>query len=138
MQELVATVLVGLGGIALGAALARRNYKQAATERLLVEALNDVGGAIADVANDVPGAQARYASALARIALHGSPRVVAAFKRFQENPTTVTSDGRTLLIDAMHEARRSLKQDEIADDDMATLLFGSTPPSGIGPRPTGD
>lgn len=136
-MELMATILAGLGGVALGAALARRNYKQAATERLLAEALDDVGGAIADAANDVSGAQARYASGLYRVALHGSPQVVSAFSRFQRNATTVTSAGRTLLVGAMQEARRSLGHEEIEEDELAVLLFGADPPSGD-PRPTLD
>jgi hypothetical protein len=124
MPELIATALVGLGGVALGAALARRHSKQATTERLLVEALNDLVGGIADVSNGIPGAQARYASALARIALHGSPAVVLAFRRFQDNASTVTPDGRAALVSAVQEARRALGQDVIEDDDLAMLLFG--------------
>jgi hypothetical protein len=124
VPELIATALVGLGGVALGALLARRHDKQATTERLLVEALNDVVGGIADVSNGVPGAQARYASAQARIALHGRPPVVLAFRRFQDKASTLTTEGRTALVSAVQQARRSLGHDVIEDDDVAMLLFG--------------
>lgn len=124
MSELVATVLVGLGGVALGAVLAQRHNKQATTERLLVEALNDLVGSIAEVSNGTPGAQARYASAQARIALHGPPAVALAFRRFQDNASTITPDGRAALVAAVQEARRSLGHDVIEDGDLAMLLFG--------------
>lgn len=80
-------MIVGFAGIALGAALTalftRRNERQSHADELLAQAVNDAIDAIADVAmGDPPSdAQARYASATGRIALHGSPQVVAAWRR---------------------------------------------------------
>lgn len=66
-MEVAAALAAGLIGVALGAWLARRNEKQAATERLLIEAINDLVDAVAGVAQGVPNAQAQYGSALARL-----------------------------------------------------------------------
>jgi hypothetical protein len=66
MTQVLLTLAIGVGGVALGAWLSRRNQSKAAAEQLLVEALNDVVGAIAEVSNGAPNAQARYASATSR------------------------------------------------------------------------
>ncbi len=125
MPELVVSVLAVLGGVVLGALLTRRNDKRATSERLLTEALNDIVGGIADAANGVPGAHARYASAMARLALHGNAEVVWAFREWQEIANTGTTEGRNALATAVQEARRTLGQGELGNDDMFTLLFGS-------------
>lgn len=122
----VITFAVGLGGVALGAWLSRRNQKRSANDRLLVEAINDVVGAIAEVANGATGeAQWRYASAVSRIALHAPPEVVGAFRRFQDEATTATSEGRALLIAAVQAARQALGHQKVVDGDLAILLFGA-------------
>lgn len=125
MSALVVSVLAVLGGVVLGALLTRRNEKQATSERLLTEALNDIVGGIADAANGVPDAQARYASAMARLALHGNAKVVRAFREWQEIANTGTDEGRDALVAAVREARRRLDQDELDDEDVFMLLFGS-------------
>lgn len=126
----VATAIAGLLGVALGRFLARRDEKQAQGERLLVEALNDVATAIATVAGGGgKEAQNRYASAVSRIALHGSPAVIAKFKVFQEDATTSTADGRGRLVAAVQEARKELGHKSAEDDDLAVLLFGSSEPA---------
>lgn len=124
MTEAIVTLIVGVGGVALGAWLARRNEKRAAGERLLVEALNDAVASIAEVANGVPDAQARYASAVSRIALHASPRVANAYRRFQDVANTGTPEGRRLLVLALQEARQDLGHETLGADDLAVLLFG--------------
>lgn len=122
----VITFAVGLGGVALGAWLSRRNQKRSANDRLLVEAINDVVGAIAEVANGATGeAQWRYASAVSRIALHAPPEVVGAFRRFQDDATTATPEGRALLIAAVQVARQALGHQEVVDGDLEILLFGA-------------
>ena len=123
--EALATFAIGLGGVALGALLARRNEKRARTDRLLAEALNDAIAAIAEVAGGTgPEAQTRYASAVGRIALHASPTVVAAFRRFQDDATTTTPDGRARLIVAVQRARLELGHETVDGDDLGVLLFG--------------
>jgi hypothetical protein len=117
----------GIIGVALGAWLARRNEKRATTERLLVEAVSDVVDGIAGVAQRVPGARARYAGALARVALHGSPEVVRAFSHHQEEATTITPDGRRLLVAAMQQARSELGHQQLDQRDLEVLLFGAQP-----------
>ena len=124
MIEIVAPIVAGVIGVSLGAWLAQRRDKHASDERLLVEALNDMVGGIADVANGVSGADARYASALARVVLHGSPRVVGALCAFQEDATTVTPQGRGRLVAALQEARRELGHPGLPDEQAVTLLFG--------------
>jgi hypothetical protein len=124
--EPVITFVVGLGGVGLGAVLARRNTKRAAGDRLLVEALNDVVGAIAEVAGGAgASAQSRYGSATARIALHASPNVVAAFRDFQDDATTTTREGRARLLRAVQVARRELGHADVDHRDLAVLFFGS-------------
>lgn len=87
----VVTFVVALGGVGLGAVLSRRNERRAQADRLLVEALNDAVDALAAVAaaqrrlrpemefredrDRLDAAQHRYASAVSRVALHGSPSV---------------------------------------------------------------
>ncbi len=129
MPEVVAALTAGVVRGAWGAWLARRNEKRATTERLLVEAINDLVGGIADVANKVPHAQARYASALARIALHGSPEVIRTFRRHQEDATTITPGGRQLLVEAIQQSRQELGHQPVGDDDLSVLLFGANPGS---------
>lgn len=63
-------VLAAFGGVLLGGFLTRRNERRAQGEHLLVDALNDAVSAIAKVAGGGQTAQRRYASAVARIALH--------------------------------------------------------------------
>jgi len=128
MAEVVTALVAGVVLGAWGSWLARRNEKKAATERLLVEALNDLVGGIADVAAKVPYAQARYASALARVGLHGSLGIVQAFRRHQDDATTITAEGRQLLVDAVQQARRELRQQHVADDALSVLLFGTGKP----------
>jgi hypothetical protein len=123
----IGTFIAGVAGVTLGAWLARRNEKRAATERLLVEAINDVVDGIAGVAQSVPGARARYASALARVALHGSPDVVQAFRDHQEDATTMTPEGRRLLIEAVQQARVELGHQRLDAGNVAVLLFGPNP-----------
>jgi hypothetical protein len=123
------TLFVGLLGVVVGGFLTRRNEKRSQGERLLVEALNDAATAIAEVANGVgPTAQHRYASAISRIALHGSPSVIAAFREFQDDATTSTDEGRARLLAAVQQARQELGHVEASDQDIAVLLFGSTEP----------
>lgn len=127
-MEVVAALAAGVAGVALGAWLARRNEKRAATERLLVEAINDVVDGIARVAQEgTPDAQARYAGALARVALHGSPEVVRAFSHHQEDATTITPEGRRRLIAAMQQSRLELGRQRVDERDLAMLLFGPEP-----------
>jgi hypothetical protein len=119
------TFAAGLGGVVLGGLLSRRNERRAHGDRLLVEALNDAITAIADVAGgEGSSAQRRYASATSRIAIHASPEVVIAFRRFQDDATTVTADGRARLIVALQQARRELGAGEVEKDDLEVLLFG--------------
>jgi hypothetical protein len=126
-MEIITAVAAGVVGVALGAWLARRNEKRAATERLLVEAVSDVVDGIAGVAQGIPDAQARYAAALARVALHGSPEVVRAFSHHQEDATTITPEGRRRLIAAMQQARLELGRQRLDEQDLEVMLFG--PPS---------
>jgi hypothetical protein len=126
-MEVVAALAAGVVGVSLGAWLARRNEKRSATERLLVEAISDVVDGIAGVAQGTPDAQARYAGALARVALHGSPEVVRAFSHHQEDATTITSEGRRRLIAAMQQARLELGHQRLDERDLEVLLFGAEP-----------
>lgn len=126
MNSVLAIAAVALGA-GLGAYLARRNERASNTDRLLAEALNDVMAAIADVASGQGGpAQARYASAVSRIALHASPGVVSAFRAFQDDATTYTAEGRTRLVEALQFARADLGHKSAAPDDLHMLLFGGT------------
>jgi hypothetical protein len=120
---------VGLGGVAFGGFLTRRNDRKGHADRLLTEAFNDALSAITDVAGGVgDSALRRYASATSRIALHAPPRVVVKFRRFQDDATTFTADGRARFIAAVQEARRELGHGEVDDDDLGVLLFGGTQP----------
>src|SRR3954471_20718450 len=129
-MEIVAALAGGFVGATLGAWLARRHEKRAATERLLVEAISDVVDGIAGVAQGIPNAEARYAAALARIALHGSPEVVRAFSHHQEDATTITPEGRRRLVAAMQQARLDLGRERVDERNLEVLLFGPLPPSG--------
>src|SRR6476620_819338 len=121
----VITFVVGLGGVALGGLLARRNEKRAHGDRLLVEALNDAMTAIAGVAGgEGKAAQNSYASATSRIALHAAPAVVASFREFQDDAKTTTVDGRQRLLAAVQSARGELGHGQAQDGDLAVLLFG--------------
>jgi hypothetical protein len=128
-MEIVAALAGGVVGVALGGWLARRNEKRAATERLLVEAVSDVVDGIAGVAQGIPDAQARYAAALARVAIHGSPEIVRAFSHHQEDATTITPEGRRRLVAAMQRARLELGHSRLDEHDLEVLLFGSRPSS---------
>lgn len=123
----IVSFLVGTVGVVLGARLTRQNEKVATSERLLLEAINDALSAIAKTANSKgkdTGAKADYASAMSRIGFHASPPVIAAFRRFQDDATTVTLDGQARLLTALNLARKALGQDEVSESDLAVLLFG--------------
>ena len=125
VSQIVIPAAAGLLGVASAAYLARRNEKRARAERLLVEAMSDMVSAIAEVAvTRDPAAQARYASASSRIALHGSPAIVAAFRRFNDDATTATEEGRVRLLQAFTVARRDLGAGVADERDLAVLLFG--------------
>lgn len=120
--------VIGLVGVALGAALTRRNTKRAEADRLLAEALNDVVAAIADVAHaDSRESQARYASAVSRVALHAPDHVVTAFRAFQDDATTGTPEGRARFVAAVEEARRALARGSAHASELHVLLFGPAP-----------
>ena len=120
------TFAVGVGGVVLGAILARRNEQRATADRLLAEALNDLVAAIAEVAGGAGSqAQWRYGSAVSRIALHASLGVVEPLRSFQDDATTGTVSGRDRLITVVNAARVELGQDTISPDDLAVLLFGA-------------
>lgn len=120
--------VVGLSGVLLGALLSRRNERRAHADRLLTDALNDAVGAIARVASGAGiEAQSAYASAVSRVALHGSPEVVRALRLFQDDATTITEDGRDRLVAALTVARSELGHRPAGVDDLGTLLFGSQP-----------
>jgi hypothetical protein len=124
------TLAVGLVGVVLGGLLTRRNEKSAQGERLLVEALNDAVTAIAEVASgEGKSAQNRYASAMSRIALHASPRVISHFREFQDDATTATQDGQVRFIEAVQQARLELGHGKANEEDLAVLLFGNTKPT---------
>lgn len=71
------------------------------------------------------GAQAHYASASARIALHGPREVVEPWCCFQDEGNTNTEDGRARLVDAVEAARKALGHETVSEDDLRVLLFGS-------------
>lgn len=122
------TVCVGVGGVGVGAWLSRRNEKRAHGHQLLVAALSDAVEAIADVAGGQLEAQRRYAGAVSRIALYGPPGVVAAFRRFQDEATTGTSDGRERFVAAVQAARSDLDLKRVRSADISVLLFGASQP----------
>lgn len=138
-MNVVAPILAGVLGVVLAAFLSRRSERRAQADRLLVEALNDAVDAIAAVAQlgrpsshledpthraQLDASQQRYASAASRVAPHASPRVVAAFRRFQDDATTATEEGRERPLGALAAARAELGMDPADPDDMAVLLFG--------------
>lgn len=120
---MVALVVAVAGGV-IGAGLARRNEKRAHADRLLADALDDLVGAIADVAAGDQDALRRYAAATSRLVLHGSSTLVEAFRLFQVEPTTGTTDGRRRLIAALQAARRELGRPNIDEEAASMLLFG--------------
>jgi hypothetical protein len=121
-------VIVGFGGVALGATLTalltRRNERRSRRDELLAEAVNDAIHAIAEVAAGIPAAQARYASAVSRVALHAAPQVMVAWRRFQDDATTETLDGRRRLVAAVQSVRAQLGHGDGTDADLHVLLFG--------------
>lgn len=90
-----------------------------------MEALNEIVDGISESAAGVPGAQVRYGTAMSQLALHGSPAVVEAFRRFQDRGETVAQEGRDLLVGALLAARSELDHGEISADDAWVLLFDS-------------
>jgi hypothetical protein len=122
---------IGFGGVVLGARLTRRNDRRSRADDLLARALSDAVAAISDVAaGTVPNAMASYGSAVARIALHGPPEVVQAWRYFQDDATTATEDGRSRLVTALQAARKQLGHGSVSDRELHVLLFG---PGGVGP-----
>lgn len=124
MTALIALV-VGFGGVGLGALLTRRNERRSRAEGLLTQALNDPVAAIAEIAaGGGKDAQAHYASASARIALHGPPEVVEPWRRFQDEGNTNTERGRACMMAAVQAARKALGHGAVSDADLRVLLFG--------------
>jgi hypothetical protein len=122
---------IGFGGVLLGARLTRRNDRRSRADDLLARALSDAVAAISDVAaGTVPNAMASYGAAVARIALHGPPEVVQAWRYFQDDATTATEDGRERLVTALQAARKQLGHGQVSDGELHVLLFG---PGGAGP-----
>jgi len=118
---------VGFGGVLLGAVLTRRNDRRSHTDVLLAEAANDAVRAIASVAasnSTDAAAQTRYASAVARLAMHGTPPVVAAWRSFQDNATTETTEGRNRMLEAVQATRAQLGHGPASETDLHVLLFG--------------
>lgn len=118
---------VGFGGVLLGATLTRRNDRRSRGDELLAEAANDAIRAIAHVAasNSTDAqAQTAYASAVSRVAMHGMPPVVAAWRSFQDNATTETLEGRALMVAAIQVTRVQLGHGPASDADLHVLLFG--------------
>lgn len=140
----VTALIVGLGGVALGALLTalltRRNERRSRGDDLLAQAANDAIDAISQVAGGTsPDAQARYASAVSRVALHAAPQVVEAWRRFQDDATTETDDGRARMVTAIQSTRAQLGHGYASDADLHVLLFGPGGPRRPGarrPRPT--
>jgi hypothetical protein len=118
-------LIVGFGGVILGALLTRRNERRLRADDLLAQALNDAVAAISEVAGGSGDARALYASAVSRVALHAPPDVVESWRRFQDDATTTTEDGRTRLVAAIQSARTQLGHDPVPDADLHILLFGS-------------
>lgn len=115
-------------GVLAGALLQRRNARTDHAEKLLAEALDDLVGAVADVASGDIGAQRRYAGATSRIVLHGSPELVTAFHMFQADATTSTVDGRRRFMHALQVARRELGRPPVDEHAARMLLFGPGDP----------
>jgi hypothetical protein len=123
-------LVVGFGGVGLGGLLARRNERQSRADGLLTQALNDAVAAIAEVAaGGGYDAQAHYASASARIALHGPREVVESWRYFQDEGTTNTEQGQARLMTAVQVARTALGHGAVSDADMRVLLFGPNRPA---------
>lgn len=117
---------VGFGGVLLAAVLTRRNDRRSRGDELLAEAANDAIRAIARVAasNSTDAkAQADYGSAVSRVAMHGRPSVVAAWRSFQDNATTETKEGRTLMVAAIQATRAQLGHGPASDADLHVLLL---------------
>jgi len=74
-------------------------------------------------------AQTDYASAVSRVAMHGMPPVVAAWRAFQDNATTETLEGPALMVAASQATRAQLGHGSAADADLHVLLFGPGSPS---------
>lgn len=123
-MSVAASIAAGLLGVVVGGLLARRNARRDHADQLLAETLNDLVAAIADVAAGDDEAQRRYASAVSRIVLHGSPTLIAAFEAFQRDATTETEDGRRRLIAAVQSARHELGRDRVDEQAAGVLLFG--------------
>jgi hypothetical protein len=122
-------LVVGFGGVRLGALLTRHNERQSRADALLTQALNDAVAAIAELAAEGgASAQAHYASASARIALHGPPEVVEPWRRFQDEGTTNTENGQICLVTAARAARKVLGHEAVSDADLRVLLFGPGQP----------
>lgn len=122
-------MIVGLGGVALGslltALLTRRNQRRSRGDDLLAQTANDAIDAISQVAGGTSSdAQARYASAVSRVALHGAPQVVEAWRTFQDDATTETDDGRARMVAAIQSTRAQLGHGSASDADLHVLLFG--------------
>jgi hypothetical protein len=49
------------------------------------------------------------------------------FRLHQEDATTITPEGRRLLVAAIQQARKELGHQQIEGDDLAVLLFGAGP-----------
>jgi hypothetical protein len=129
VMSVIAPTLTLIIGAVLGAWLARRNEQRATADQLLLATLSDVVDAIAAVSVGAgENAQQRYASATSRLALHASPEVVAAFRRFQDDATTATADGRARFLAAVQAARRELGSAPADNGDLTVLLWGPGPP----------
>jgi hypothetical protein len=126
----VIALIVGLAGGAFGALVTglftRRNDRESRGDELLAQAANNAIDAIAEVVGGTsPGAKARYASAVAHVALHASPQVAETWRRFQDDPTTATDDGRARMVTAVQSVRTQLGHGYVSDADLHVLLFGS-------------
>lgn len=126
-------MIVGFGGVALGTALtallARSNERRARRDEPLADAANDAIDAIAEVAAGTSReALAHYASAVSRVALHGSPEVIATWRCFQADATSKTDDGRRRLVAAVQAVRSQLGHGAATDADLYVLMFGQGRP----------
>lgn len=120
-------LVVGFGGVLLGAMLTRRNDRRSRGDELLAEAANDAIRAVTHVAasnSTDKQAQTDYASAISRVAMHGTRPVVAAWRSFQDNATTETPGGRALMVAAVQATRAQLGHGLASDADLHVLLFG--------------
>jgi hypothetical protein len=78
----------------------------------------------AEVTGSSPVSPTDYASAVSRVAMHGTPPVVAAWRSFQDNATTETPEGRALMVAAIQATRTQLGHGPASDGDLHVLLFG--------------